>query len=305
MISVLMSTFNGQEYIEDQLESIFNQTVQPDEVIIVDDCSKDKTCELIELFIRDHDLSGKWLLYRNTLNKGWKKNFIDGLSMVSGDYVLFSDQDDIWFKNKIEESLNYLETSSCKVVCTDEIEWSGNEEISLDNRILSGSKIELDVKRNYLIHCSGCSMMLDMKYVRKVLPYYTDGCAHDDFFWKVGLLDGTLYKISQPLFLHRIHGNNESRKKRNYVSTLENTKKELRVVNKLIKYIDETKYDRSSEEYQELLNLLFHKKQGFKLRKELLSKKKIYLSFLLFFRYSDIFRHNKELIKDIYLALRH
>lgn len=304
MISVLMSTFNGQDYIGEQLESILNQTIQLDEVVIIDDCSSDKTCEIIENFINKHDLNRKWFLHRNNLNKGWKKNFIDGLSMITGDYVLFSDQDDIWFKNKIEESLKCMDTSNCEVVCTDEVEWSGNEEVVLNNQFPSGSMVDLNDKRNYLIHCSGCSMMLNMNYVRKVLPYYVQGCAHDDFFWKISLLDGALCKISQPLFLHRIHGNNESRKKRNYKSTLENTQKELRVVDRLIEYIDATKYDRTSEEYQKLLNLLLHKKQGFKLRNELLTKKKIYLSMLLIFRYSDIFRHNKELIKDIYLALR-
>lgn len=71
-ISLLMATYNGENYILEQLKSIYNQTVNPDEVLIADDVSNDRTVELIERFIEQHDLKN-WKLMINSSNKGYKE----------------------------------------------------------------------------------------------------------------------------------------------------------------------------------------------------------------------------------------
>ena len=73
-ISVVMTTYNGKKYLLEQLESLRNQTLKIDEVIIMDDWSKDETPELIRKYIIDNNLSG-WKLIENQTNQGWKKNF--------------------------------------------------------------------------------------------------------------------------------------------------------------------------------------------------------------------------------------
>lgn len=85
-ISVLMTTFNGQTYIYEQLLSIYEQTVSPNEVIICDDCSTDETASIIHHFINEHSLKN-WHLIVNPQNKGWQRNFIETLSKVSGSYI--------------------------------------------------------------------------------------------------------------------------------------------------------------------------------------------------------------------------
>lgn len=107
-ISVVMTTYNGEKYIEEQLDSIQRQTRLPDEVLIFDDCSSDNTVEVVQKYIKKN-LTVGWKIERNIKNKGWKKNFYDGIKEATGDYVFLSDQDDIWIPDKIEMMVEVLE----------------------------------------------------------------------------------------------------------------------------------------------------------------------------------------------------
>lgn len=98
-ISVAMCTYNGATYLWQQLDSINRQTCVPDELIICDDCSNDKTVEIIESFIREASFSVK--LFVNTENLGSTKNFEKAIKLCSGSIILLADQDDIWELNKV------------------------------------------------------------------------------------------------------------------------------------------------------------------------------------------------------------
>lgn len=76
--SVVIATYNGIKFIEEQLNSILAQSVQPDEVIIIDDGSKVNTEEVVKRYINEHRLNGRWHLHVNEKNKGYARNFLDG-----------------------------------------------------------------------------------------------------------------------------------------------------------------------------------------------------------------------------------
>ena len=95
MISLVMTTYNGLKYISEQLESIKNQTVLPDEVLIYDDRSTDGTYEYVQEYIKTNKLD-KWNVVRNKENKGYSLNFSDAMKESHGDIVFLCDQDDIW-----------------------------------------------------------------------------------------------------------------------------------------------------------------------------------------------------------------
>ena len=101
MISVVMATYNGERFIVEQMESIRKQSLLPDEVLIFDDGSKDKTVETVEKYICDNQLKS-WNIIKNKENKGYSSNFSDAMKAASGDIIFLSDQDDIWIDNKIE-----------------------------------------------------------------------------------------------------------------------------------------------------------------------------------------------------------
>ena len=101
-ISIVMATYNGERYVKEQIESLFNQTRPADEVLIFDDGSTDDTRQIIEGFIHINQLESKWQLIKNTTNKGCVKNFLDGAEKASGDIIFYSDQDDVWDTRKIE-----------------------------------------------------------------------------------------------------------------------------------------------------------------------------------------------------------
>ncbi|RHR51889.1 glycosyltransferase [Clostridium sp. AF18-27] len=100
MISVVMATYNGEKYIRQQLESIWNQTLLPDEIIISDDSSTDCTVDIL------HSLKTlakvPYCLFQNPKRLGYVENFRHAISQAHGDIIFLCDQDDLWFPQKIE-----------------------------------------------------------------------------------------------------------------------------------------------------------------------------------------------------------
>ena len=105
-ISVALCTYNGEDFLEQQLESIFLQTRPVQEIIICDDCSTDGTIQIIQKFLLQFPEIIK--LYFNESPLKTIKNFEKAVSLTSGDYIFLCDQDDVWFNNKLEVQLNEI-----------------------------------------------------------------------------------------------------------------------------------------------------------------------------------------------------
>ena len=86
-LSIVMTTYNGIKHIEAQLDSIFNQKRKADEVLIYDDGSNDGTIEFIGEYISNNKLNDTWKLIVNEENKGWRRNFVEGIWSSTGDLV--------------------------------------------------------------------------------------------------------------------------------------------------------------------------------------------------------------------------
>ena len=94
MISVAMTTYNGEKYIRKQIESILNQSMKVDEIIVCDDGSTDKTVEIL----KEYPVT----VYQNENNLGYRLNFKKAMSLCTHEYTFLCDQDDIWEKKKIK-----------------------------------------------------------------------------------------------------------------------------------------------------------------------------------------------------------
>lgn len=228
--SVAMATYNGEKYIYDQLLSIYNQTRIVDEVVICDDCSTDNTVEIIRNFINEYKLNSTWHLYINKNNKGYVKNFIDCAIMTTGDVVFYSDQDDLWDKNKIEKMMQKFENNKkikgilCSFKCIND-----KEEIcdTLLNKIRRGKEgkfykvdFESQVKNTY---CGGLTLAIksnELEWLSKII--LENGLSHDV---PVGLFlsaENGFYRLQETLVYRRVHDENVSEPKYTLKSRISN-----------------------------------------------------------------------------------
>jgi glycosyltransferase involved in cell wall biosynthesis len=101
-INIILASYNGEKYIQKQLESILNQTYPIASIHVFDDCSTDNTVHIL----REFERQGQIHLHINHKNIGLIENFKRGIQLLSKDgYIALSDQDDIWDKRKIEDSV--------------------------------------------------------------------------------------------------------------------------------------------------------------------------------------------------------
>ena len=113
LVSVAMATYNGEPFLREQLDSIYNQTYKNIQVLVTDDCSDDKTVHILEEYKIRYGLQ----YYVNDKTLGAVRNFERALSFCKGEYIALSDQDDIWFREKIDNLVN--EIGDCSLIFSD------------------------------------------------------------------------------------------------------------------------------------------------------------------------------------------
>lgn len=109
MISIAMATYNGEKYLKQQIDSILNQSIQDFELVVCDDCSKDNTWSILEEYAQQDD---RIRIFKNETNLGVKHNFEKAISLTKGEFIAFSDQDDIWMLNHLELLLKAIGNKS-------------------------------------------------------------------------------------------------------------------------------------------------------------------------------------------------
>lgn len=211
MISVAIATYNGEKFLEKQLQSIFDQSMPVDEVVVCDDCSTDHTLEIL----KKYPVS----IYKNNKTLGFKLNFHKAISLCKGDYIFLCDQDDIWEKEKVEKLIKIMKENSKVHVCTSAFVY-----IDADNKLLSTknsislyptqckpnslNEIMLDsiLSINYF---QGSSLVMD-KWTKDIfISKYDSRIEHDWFICLIASSYDGLYFYNSPLFKYRIHENNE------------------------------------------------------------------------------------------------
>jgi glycosyltransferase involved in cell wall biosynthesis len=105
-IEVVLCTFNGEKYIREQVESILQQRLKPGRLSIYDDCSRDRTRDIMEEMMRTNDSGVEMVMHVNSETLGYVRNFEQGIRNATFKYVALSDQDDIWNSDKLEVLLS-------------------------------------------------------------------------------------------------------------------------------------------------------------------------------------------------------
>lgn len=252
--SVLMSVYNGAPFLKEQLDSIKNQSIQADEVILIDDCSSDNSVEIIRTYIEQNHLNYSWKVIINKVNKGWKCNFIEGIEYTDGDIIFFSDQDDVWLAQKIEYYINVFQDKNVNVIISPYIEWFGDK-VDIPTMTKNYRIVSLNGSlSNFNIAGSGCTQAFRKDYYKTIAKYYVPGWAHDDYFRKIPQIDGSLAVMESASILRRFHGKNESKKKRTYESSLLDYEVGIKYIDMMNQYVSDINDKKIVTENRSFLN---------------------------------------------------
>lgn len=213
-ISVVIATYNGEKYLEKQLDSIINQTVKPDEIIISDDVSKDKTVAIINEYVQKEP--ARIIFQRNKNNMGYTMNFLNALKMSSGDIVFLSDQDDEWELSKIKHMIDVMikEPSIDVLSCEyDLIDGAGLPIRSKKNKKKNNNKNLYPIKWDNFVkrpaNVPGMSLAIRRDIIEKIdLSTISDKLAHDWIINEIAAYRNGLYKYNEVLVHYRQHESN-------------------------------------------------------------------------------------------------
>lgn len=221
-ISIAMTTYNGEKYIEKQLLSLLNQSKKPDEVIIKDDASTDDTANIILAFIKKHLLTN-WKFSVNEKNIGYRLNFYNAISETNGDIIFLCDQDDIWHENKIEIITGIFEKDDrIKVINTSFNLIDGDDgaiPIKLKKNKANWNLIDKDLREEELIQIKldtilyknispGCTLAFTKEIKEYYIKVSKQLIPHD---WELNILaaiNDSLYFYNKALINYRLHANN-------------------------------------------------------------------------------------------------
>lgn len=206
MISVCLTTYNGEHYIRQQVESILSQLSPDDELIVSDDGSTDNTLSIIQSLN-----ASQVKIIVNSGQHGYTPNFENAIEHCKGDYIFLSDQDDIWQKNKVKVCMDYF--LNYDFIISDAII------IDKNNKKIASSYFAQRHSRsgliNNLIRFSylGCCMAFKRKVLERALPFPKNHkkATHDNWLAVVGMSYYKTKIIDEKLILYRRHGNNTSK----------------------------------------------------------------------------------------------
>lgn len=228
-IAILLSTFNGAKFLQEQLDSLLSQTYSNIIIVIRDDGSFDPTPDITSYFAESHG-DKVHIVENNKRNLGASASFsflieyvLEKKSELGLDeaYMMFCDQDDIWHKDKIEQQVNsMLEVENVKsrddatppiLIHTD------LQVVSEENESIAGSLIQyqgLEIERNRFANMvisnlvTGCTALINESLARKAIPVSSHAIMHDWWLALVAAAFGRVVFLDKPLVHYRQHGSN-------------------------------------------------------------------------------------------------
>jgi len=212
-ILILLSTYNGEEYLEQQLDSLFNQTCQNFIIIARDDCSSDNTLQILKKY--------NIKILEANKNLGAKASFSELLKYAIHDsaveYLMFCDQDDVWEKDKIEKTLLKMQeveklNSELPVLIHTDLKVVDSELNILNNSFWNYEQIDPTINSfNRLLTqntITGCTIMVNRRLTELANPIPFEAIMHDSWLGLVASYFGKISVINESTILYRQHNLN-------------------------------------------------------------------------------------------------
>lgn len=217
MVGILLCTYNGEQYLSQQLDSILAQSYEDYKIYISDDGSSDGTVSVIYKYIAGYPQKVVFVSSRDK-HKGAAQNFMWLLEQINEEYYMFCDQDDIWLPDKISHTMQKMKQieqrypNSPVLVHTD-LHVCDSELNIIHPSFWEYRHLLVDVSKDFRYLCfgnivTGCTMMINQQSKRVSLPYRNDTYLHDYWIALMTAKFGHIDNIKEQTVLYRQHGNN-------------------------------------------------------------------------------------------------
>ncbi|WP_135445156.1 glycosyltransferase [Vibrio tasmaniensis] len=198
-VSVCLASYNGEDYIAEQIRSILPQLCSHDELIISDNGSNDATLKIIFSF-KDERIK-----LVKCIEPGVVKNFELAIKNAKNEILILCDQDDVWLPGRIDDVLKEHRTSVLVSVGFNVVDANLDKILGVDC-VPKLSFLSTLIKNRFL----GCSMSFHRSACSYILPFPANIGMHDWWIALMCLLKGEVTYVSKPLFLYRRHSKNAS-----------------------------------------------------------------------------------------------
>lgn len=218
MITILMATYNGENYIAEQIESILKQTETQWNLIIQDDCSTDNTLKIVQEYALKYPQKINFRKQEDSSGSA-KNNFSSMLSLSNSEYIMTCDQDDIWLPNKIELTIRKMHELEKNVgrdypllvhtdlkVVDEKLNLIAESMLNFQNLDSTRNEFNNLLAQNIV---TGCSMMINRSLLNKVRKIPEEAIMHDWWLALIASAFGKIGFVEEPTILYRQHSSNE------------------------------------------------------------------------------------------------
>jgi glycosyltransferase involved in cell wall biosynthesis len=312
-VSIAMCTYNGEQFISEQLESMMNQTRLPDELIVCDDRSTDRTIEILNTFKADAPFPV--IIMINELQLGSTKNFEKAIQHCSGDIIFLADQDDVWDSSKIAIMESRFQDPEVGMVFTNAAMvdqdlhplgyslWESIPFTESEQERLVSKPLDVMIRKNVV---TGAAMAFRAKLTETLLPF-TNNWVHDAWIAVlISCLQNTKVEIiDKPLIKYRQHANNQlGASKKNLSEQISQAKKKDKKqntnFNEVINHIVDFKINVTEETMRKLSEKAKHMEFRNNLPKNNLVRAAKVVAEASTLRYNQYSNGYKTILKDIF-----
>ena len=210
LVSIITPTFNSAKYITETIQSVQKQSYKHWEMIIIDDCSQDKTVEIVQNFMDD---DSRIHLIQLKKNSGAAKARNAGIENISGKYMTFLDADDIWFPDFIENSIKTIKKTGINFVFSSYKRSNEKLEFVYSDFIVPEKVTYSDILKTNSISCLTAFIDVEVLGIKKMpdILKRQDMGLWLQYLKKIPFALG----IQEPKAIYRIRENSLSRNKKN------------------------------------------------------------------------------------------
>ncbi|WP_165795417.1 glycosyltransferase family 2 protein [Deinococcus koreensis] len=215
-VEVVMATYNGENFLRKQLDSLLSQTISEFKLLINDDHSQDSTPEILEEYRTKFDSIEIYSVKCGSA----RNNFAFLMTKCTGDYVFFADQDDIWLPDKLKRLLDTMYEaeksygSDCPILLHSDACLINDSDGLIDPSMWkyqyivpeSGEQFGRILTQNIV---TGCTMLANKTLIKMANPMPEKALIHDWWLAIVACAFGKLIPIHEPTIMYRQHTSNQ------------------------------------------------------------------------------------------------